>query len=142
LGRILSNYRPNLIIIQQGTNWMDEFNPHSPKDYNRLGRLIRGMIAEIRSRSPESRIVWILPPSSSKYSQLVQNQISVYIQRCAEAFHFQTIDSRKITGPYIQGVTGHDGVHYSKDPGNSWANKVFLKLKMMAPQLITEPVGV
>jgi len=136
LGRILSNYRPDVIIIQQGTNWMDGFNPHRVDDYHRLGLIIREMIAEIRTRSPGSKIVWILPPAASKYPQQVQTQIAAYIRSCAAAFRFQTIDSQKLTGAYINGVTGSDGVHYAAEPAKSWADKVFLKLRAMAPNLL------
>jgi hypothetical protein len=139
LGRILANYRPDLVIIQLGTNWMDGFNPRRTEDYRQLGIYIRGMIGEIRSRSPGSRIVWILPPSASRYSQTVQNQIAAYMRNCAAAFDFQTIDSRRLTGSYILGVTGSDGVHYSAGSATSWADKVFLKLKAMAPDLIAGP---
>jgi len=141
LGKILSHYRPDILLIQQGTNWMDGFNPKNREDYLRLGRFIRGMISEIRSRSPDSRIIWILPPAASKYSQPVQNLITAYIRSCAKVFHFQTIESRKITGSYIKGVTGGDGVHYSEKPAKDWADKVFLKLKVMAPELIAEPTA-
>ncbi len=136
LGRILSNYRPDVIIIQQGTNWMDSFNPRNVGDYRRLGFVIREMVSEIRARSPGSKIVWILPPAASKYSQQVQTQIAAYIRSCAVAFRFQTIDSRKLTGAYINGVTGSDGVHYSAEPANSWADKVFLNLREMEPELL------
>ena len=85
LGRILSNYRPDVIIIQQGTNWMDGFNPSRPDDYKRIGCFIRAMISEIKSRSPNSRIVWVLPPSAAKYSSTTQTQISDYIRRCGQA---------------------------------------------------------
>jgi hypothetical protein len=141
LGRIFSNYRPDVIIIQQGTNWMDGFNPRNLQDYLLMGRFIRGMISEVRTRSPNSRIIWILPPSASKYPQTVQNQIAAYIRKCALVYNFQTIDSRRLTGNYIKGVTGRDGVHYSSEPARSWADKVFLKLKAMAPELIEEPTS-
>jgi hypothetical protein len=141
LGQILSCYRPSVVLIQQGTNWMDGFNPENRQDYLRLGSFIRSMILEIRSRSPESRIIWILPPAASKYPQVVQSLIAVYIRSCAVAFHFQTIDSRKLTGAYIKGVTGSDGVHYAEKPAQSWADKVFLRLKAMAPELIAKPTA-
>jgi len=141
LGKILAHYRPDVILIQQGTNWMDGFNPKSRENYLRLGRFMSRMITEISRRSPGSRIIWILPPTASQYPQSVQNGISAYIQKCAATLNFQTIDSRNLTGPYIKGITGGDGVHYSEKPAQAWADKVFLKLKAMAPELIAEPTA-
>ena len=139
LGKILSKYQPDLIIIQQGTNWMDNFHPNRREDINRIYRIINGIIKEIRSGSPGSRIVWILPPASSKYPQAVQLQIAESIRRCAAAYRFRCIDSRSLTGPYIKGVTGRDGVHYSHDPAQNWANKTYQKLRGMEPEILAAP---
>lgn len=128
LGSIFSEYRSSLVIVQQGTNWMDQFNPKKREEYLRIGCYMRDMVKQIRTENPGAEIIWILPPNASKYSPLVQSQIASYIRRCGEAYHFRCIDSRKITGPYVKGISGRDGVHYSEVPATAWADKTFLKI--------------
>jgi hypothetical protein len=131
LGMIFSEYRPNLVIVQQGTNWMDQFNPKKREEYLKIGRYMRDMVTQIRSKNPEAKIIWILPPAASKYSQIIQSQIASYIRRCGETYRFRCIDSRRITGPYIKGISGRDGVHYSEAPARAWADMTFLKIKAL-----------
>jgi hypothetical protein len=131
LSKIFSEYHSGLVIIQQGTNWMDQFKPGKKEDIKRIGRYLHDMIFQIRRDNPGARIIWILPPAASKYPQDVQSQIAAYIRRCGEAYKFRCIDSRRITGQYVKGVSGRDGVHYSTEPAHAWADKTYQRIRAL-----------
>jgi hypothetical protein len=134
LSRIFSLYHPDIVLIQQGTNWMDRFQPSKKEEYKRIGYHIRDLVSRIQRDNQGVQIIWILPPSAAKYPAVVQTQISNYIRRCGTAYHFLTIDSRRITGPYLKGISGRDGVHYSADPARIWADKCYQRIRELVKE--------
>ena len=122
---ILSQYLPKTVFIQLGTNWMDHLPDKEGSEGDSARKLIEGFVAEVREVAPNARVIWILPPESSRYNQKTMDSVERWILRTATEQGFEATRSREMTGPYITGKTGSDGVHYSKEAAKSWANLVF-----------------
>jgi hypothetical protein len=90
--------------------------------------IIRRFINELRRSNPSRRIIWITPPSSSKYTLKTHQAIDQWINQSARALGFSVISSRQITGNYIKGKTGSDGVHYFKPAADQWALRCYRKI--------------
>lgn len=127
LRAILGHYRPETVIVQQGTNWMDALAATDRPDAARHRRIIGNFIRELRRGNPGVHIFWVLPPASSKYPAQVHGMVENWISEAARKTGFYTINSRIITGPYRDGKSGGDGVHYSDEAGSDWARAVFAK---------------
>jgi hypothetical protein len=115
LETLIERYKPTILIVQLGTNWMDR--PLSDDQ-------IRGILARFVSathRGGTRRMIWIGPPDSSRFSK-VQNRIYRLIQQSVPRGD-PVIDSRRFTR-YVLGKTGGDGVHYNSESGQAWARPV------------------
>lgn len=132
--QILGRFKPRIVIIQQGTNWMDELMKQRDPSGSEYKENIRAFIREIRSRG-QVQIIWILPYDSSKYSAAVKDSVDRWIKECARELNFQTIDSRAITSRYIPGKSGGDGVHLSEAAAREWAVAVIKRLQRLVPSL-------
>jgi hypothetical protein len=122
---ILSQYLPKTVFIQLGTNWMDHLPNNAGSEGDSARKLIADFVAEVRELAPSTRIIWILPPESSRYTVKTKDSVERWILRSATEQGFEATRSREMTGPYVAGKTGSDGVHYSKEAAKSWANMVF-----------------
>jgi hypothetical protein len=126
LPAIFARFRPELVIVQLGTNWMEKVAASARPDGDAYRRIIRDFIRELRSApGPPPRIVWVMPPASSAYPVRVHAEVETWITESARTLGFSVINSRKITGPYRRGETGGDGVHYSGPAGRAWARGVW-----------------
>lgn len=131
LSRILASYRPSVVIVQLGTNWMDNIVAAGRPDEGRYREIIADFIRELRKgASPPPTIVWVMPPASSKYPAGVHRDVEQWITDSAHSLGFRTINSRRITGAYMPGASGGDGVHYSDAAGTRWARGVMAKLRV------------
>ena len=124
--RILSQYAPETVFVQLGTNWMDS-PPDEPASEGVLSkRILREFLRELRDQpDPPARIIWILPPESCKYPKQTQDAVERWILESSAELGFSTTRSREMTAPYVPGKTGRDGVHYSKASAQEWAERVF-----------------
>jgi len=122
---LIQRYRPNAIVIQLGTNWMDGLASKSDGDeYEHDRAVLDRFIAVLRSHPGEDRqIVWILPPDSSKFSNRVQRSVESLIREAAKKNSFEVIASRAMTH-YVMGKSGGDGVHYNSEASEAWASLV------------------
>lgn len=127
LRTLLGHYRPEMVIVQQGTNWMDALAAAEKPDEARHRKIITEFIREIRRNNPAVTIFWVLPPSSSSYPANVHEEVDRWINEESSRLGFYTINSRSITGPYREGKSGADGVHYNDAAGGSWARGIFAK---------------
>ena len=134
LPQILARFRPRVVIIQQGTNWMDDLMKTRDPNVSEYKQNIRAFIREIRSKGAV-QIVWILPYDASKYTASVKNSVDRWINECARELNFQTIDSRSITSRYIPGKSGGDGVHLSDAAAREWATATAKRLQRLVPAL-------
>jgi lysophospholipase L1-like esterase len=137
---ILGRYRPELVLVQLGTNWMDHLAATPASDGRPYRKIIRDFIRELRrGPGPGPVIIWILPPASSKYPLRVHEDVEYWIRAEAVALGFGTIGSRALTAPYVERRTGGDGVHYSEAAGRRWARRVMLSLGAGATSLPLAP---
>jgi hypothetical protein len=124
LPMILARFRPEVVIVQLGTNWFGKIAPGHTN-----GAVYRGVIKDfvrgLRSvPGPPPRIIWVMPPSSSAYPAETHEDVERWITESSRALDFRVVNSRRITGPYRKGTTGSDGVHYSGSAGRAWARGV------------------
>ena len=131
---ILARFSPQTVVVQLGTNWMDGLPATANQRGDAQKQIIREFIKELRAQSPPpARIVWVLPPESSKYSATVKGEVDRWIIESAKDLGFQTILSRRITGKYVPGKTGGDGVHYGEAEAEKWAKGVNWLLYVSGP---------
>ena len=131
---ILARFSPRIVVVQLGTNWMDSLPATPIQEGAAYKQIIRDFIKELRAQSPPpARIVWVMPPESSKYSATVKDEVDRWINECARELGFQTINSRRITGKYVTGKTGDDGVHYGEAEAQKWAKGVNWCLYVSGP---------
>ena len=129
LAAIVPKQKPQLVIVQLGTNWMDEFVNASNLSGESKKHIIRKFIAEIRAKAaPQVQIVWILPPDSSRYSSRIKDAVDRWITDCAKELNFKTINTRGFTDRYVKGKSGSDGVHLNETAGAQWAAGVIKRL--------------
>jgi len=120
LENLLARYRPTDVIIQLGTNWMDDAEPgNALRDADRAAILDR-MAAALGTARTVRQVIWITPPDSSHFSKVVQAIIQDDIVKWARAHRYRYILSSRITH-YVRGMTGGDGIHYHKEAATAWA---------------------
>ena len=112
---LIERYQPTIVIVQLGTNWMDQ----TLSDNQIRAILDRFVIAA--HRGSVRKMIWIGPPDSARFSK-VQSRIYRLIQQSVRAGD-PVIDSRRFTR-YVLGKTGGDGVHYNSESGEAWARPV------------------
>jgi hypothetical protein len=131
---ILARFSPQIVVVQLGTNWMDSLPATAGQNGEAHKQIIREFIKELRAQSPPpARIAWVMPPESSKYSATVKGEVDRWITECAQELGFQTILSRRMTGKYVPGKTGGDGVHYGDADAEKWAKGVNWLLFVSGP---------
>ncbi len=140
LTNLLAYVRPQVVIVQLGTNWMDKLATASRLDGRTYRKFIRDFIARLRrGPGPRPAIFWVMPPASSKYPPAVHEAVERWIGEEAAALGFRTINSRILTSPYRSGQTGGDGVHYSDTAGRRWAKGVMAALDPVLDRLSLAP---
>lgn len=127
LENLVLTQRPNIVIVQLGTNWMDALVGGIDGKESQYSSVLDRFIAAIRSRPGVRRIVWITPPDSSHFSDRTHRIVERLIRSAARRDRFETIISRRLTR-YIPGKTGGDGVHYNSEAGTDWAKRVAREL--------------
>jgi len=117
-------FDPYVVIVQQGTNWMDGMPENLVIPNSGYSHTMDRLVAAIRENGNTGRqIVWITPPDSSKYSAAVKTKVFDIIKSASDRDAFQIIDSRPMTH-YVPGQSGSDGVHYNGKEAKSWAAQV------------------
>jgi hypothetical protein len=117
---LVSRYRPTVVIVQLGTNWMDR-----DLSEETIGSITERFIREARGPSVR-QIIWVAPPDSSAFRK-TQGRVHRLIDQAAARDHFDVIDSRDLTH-YIPGKTGGDGIHYNTEASRVWAAKLSVSL--------------
>ena len=124
---LLARYRPTILIVQLGTNWMDALVINAEREQEDA-RIMDDFMTAARERPGTVRkIIWITPPDSSHYPSRVQRTVLALIKDAGFKYGFKTIDSSTMTH-YIPGKSGHDGVHYASEPARQWASLVTIQL--------------
>jgi hypothetical protein len=124
---LIERYKPTIVIVQLGTNWMDQT---LSDDYIR--HILAQFVAAVHSNG-KRRMIWIGPPDSARFTK-VQNRIYRLIQQSVPRGD-PVIDSRRFTR-YVMGKTGGDGIHYNRESGEAWAKPVNASLdQILAPDI-------
>jgi hypothetical protein len=127
---LLAKYRPTIVIVQLGTNWMDGLVRNAQLQ-DEDARIMDDFIGVVRHWPDTARtIIWITPPDSSHYPLRVQQTVLALIKNASYKHGFRTIDSSTMTH-YIPGKSGGDGVHYASEPAKQWAGLVSVQLDRM-----------
>ena len=116
LDTLLQKHRPEVVVVQFGTNWFDSFaSGVSEEEFRRKHRQMTDFYGLIGQR----KVIWILPPDCAKFSREVQDEVRRFIFECSRSRNVKFIDSRKMT-QYVMHKTGGDGVHYNGDAARAW----------------------
>jgi hypothetical protein len=116
---LVDQLRPTVVIVQQGTNWMDNTRPGDERQRQEREEILERIAAALRGRE----VVWITPPDSSHFSSSVQRAVESQLLSFAGRHGYRTIVSSRMTH-YIRGSTGGDGIHYNSEAGAEWARRV------------------
>lgn len=131
---LIERYRPNVVVVQQGTNWMDGLAASPSAKEPEYREYARRFVAAIFSgRRSVTRMVWIMPPDSSHFSPRVESAAAHIIEEAASGKRVDLIDSRRFTH-YVAGKTGGDGIHYNSESSQAWAHKVTAELQSQLPE--------
>jgi hypothetical protein len=121
---LIGSLHPTTLIVQLGTNWMDGMLGHALVDESSYSQILDRFVAAVHDAPDAVRqIIWITPPDSSRYSTAVKRNVRDLIQRAAQKYSFQMIDSSTMTH-YVPGRSGSDGVHYNSEEAKQWAGLV------------------
>jgi hypothetical protein len=124
---LVSMFHPATIIVQLGTNWMDEMAVSSGTSQSAYSKILDDFVAAVNSEEPIGGIIWITPPDSSHYSSEIQRITRDLIKSAARRNSFTIIDSSQMTH-YVPGRSGSEGVHYNTEEAKEWANRVAAEL--------------
>lgn len=128
LENLLRESRPNVVIIQLGTNWFDRLvDKPGPEELARLGGILDRFADTVLSSETRPKLIWITPPDSERFRK-VQGDITKLITSIARQKRFNTINSSGMVR-YVQGQTGGDGVHYYGQDAVKWADGVKNRLR-------------
>jgi len=125
---LIAAHRPDILIMQTGTNLFDLFPDHKTVSPNRHGPVLRTYLVPFVTRaaaapSPLRKIYWVASPTSGRVSKEVQD--FVLTQTRADIGHLaDVIDSRTLV-PYPYRHMEPDKEHFIGPDMDLWADKVF-----------------
>lgn len=138
---LLATFRPDILIMQTGTNLFDLFPDHKTVSPNRHGPALRGYLVPfiskaVKSPSPLRKIYWVASPTSGRVSKEIQD--FVVEQTRAEIGHVaHVIDSRTLVAyPYRQ--MEPDKEHFLGEEMDQWADGVF---DIVSRDLSAQPIA-
>ena len=130
LEQIQAKTRPDLVLVQLGTNWFDLLEQSStPEVIERLEGIVDRFAATLLSAERKPQLVWITPPDSARFRK-VQGLVTDLLNRVGRRRRFDCIDSSALVH-YIPGQSGGDGVHYASAAAEKWASGVKGRLLKM-----------
>ncbi len=128
LESLLRDSRPNLVIVQLGTNWFDRLvDKPGPEELARLAGILDRFAETVLASESRPKLIWITPPDSERFRK-VQGDITKLISAAARQRRFNTINSSSMVR-YVTGQTGGDGVHYYGPDAIKWADGVKSRLR-------------
>jgi len=125
---LLVTLRPDILIMQTGTNLFDLFPDRKTVSPNRHGPALRSYLVPFvtkaaRSPSPLRKIYWVASPTSGRVSKEVQDFVLGQIRAdIGDLAH--VIDSRTLV-PYPYRHMEPDKEHFIGEDMDLWADKVF-----------------
>ncbi|MEY5019010.1 MAG: hypothetical protein RLZ22_98 [Verrucomicrobiota bacterium] len=117
---LLKKFRPDVLVIQLGTNHFDTIEKKGEKAIPELREIYRQFSKTIiANRGNLKMVYWITPPDASKYSTSVKTQVQKIIHENNRNHGFREFYSgEKIR--YVKGVSGTDGVHLNREAAYLW----------------------
>ena len=132
----LSYWKPDLVIVQLGTNWFDVLAESQSETVIASLDAILDHFAQVVAKSPSHpKLIWVTPPDCYKFRK-VQSLVTSAIKRAAARNQFRVVDSSKMI-QYEPGKSGGDGVHLATASADAWAEKVKQQLRSMIPTSAT-----
>ncbi len=129
---LVRRYNPSVVVVQQGTNWMDR-----NLSEREISSILHRFVVAARRGSSVRQIIWIEPPDSTAMSRPAQARVHSLIEQAAQRDDFDVIDSRRIT-KYVRGKTGGDGIHYNSEASRAWAARLIPLLEAkLQPRVVT-----
>lgn len=125
---LVVSLRPDILIMQTGTNLFDLFPDHKTVVPNRHGPALRSYLVPFITKAAGSpstlrKIYWVASPTSGRVSKEVQDFVVDQI-RADVGSVAQIIDSRKLVSyPYRH--MEPDKEHFIGEDMDLWADKVF-----------------
>ena len=125
---LLLAVRPQILVIQIGSNLFDLFRDRKTVQPDRQGpalkTFIQPFISEaLKPSSPVQRLYWVSPPTSGRVSREIQDFVLEQV-RSAATGHACVIDSRPfVSYPYRHMAPDHE--HFFEEQMDQWAGKVF-----------------
>jgi len=128
----LNDWKPDLVIVQLGTNWFDLLAESQSETVIASLDAILDRFAQAVEKSPSHpKLIWVTPPDCHKFRK-VQSLVTSAIKRAASRNQFRVVDSSKMIH-YEPGRSGGDGVHLATASADEWAEKVTKQLRPMIP---------
>jgi hypothetical protein len=125
---LVATQRPEIVIIQLGTNHFDTLLREGKSALPELATIYENFANALRPPGGSVRMVmWITPPDSSRFPQWVEDEIDRLISNTNKRHGYYTFQSRRFTR-YVPGKTGSDGVHYNNAGAAIWAAPVIRML--------------
>lgn len=125
---LLTTVRPDILVMQTGTNLFDLFPDHKTVSPNRHGPALRSYLVPFINKavsgpSTLKKIYWVASPTSGRVSKEVQD--FVVEQTRADIGHIaNVIDSRPLV-PYPYRHMEPDKEHFIGEEMDMWADRVF-----------------
>lgn len=119
---LLQKIRPEVVIVQLGTNHFDDFKQEGSKAMKEQRSFFEGF-ARALTESPArpQRIIWVAPPDCSKFSSAIERTVESLIRETCRRHRIIVVRSRALTR-YHDGAG--DGVHYDDASAKQWAADV------------------
>ena len=126
----LTYWKPDLVIVQLGTNWFDLLAESQSETVIASLDAILDRFAQAVEKSPSHpKLIWVTPPDCHKFRK-VQSIVTSAIKRASVRNHFRVVDSSRMIH-YEPGKSGGDGVHLATSSADEWAEKVTKQLRPM-----------
>lgn len=133
LATLLNKHRPEVVIVQLGTNNFDTLLKKGASAMARQQEYFDRLASEmVNTTRTVKRAIWVSPPDSTKYPANIEKTVDNMIAKAARKHGIYVINSSKLTR-YVMGESGTDGVHYHTKPAEEWAKKVRLELNRILP---------
>jgi hypothetical protein len=130
LEKILPKSRPDLVLVQLGTNWFDALEQSAaPEAVERLEGIVNRFVDVLLRADPKPQLIWITPPDSARFRK-VQGVVTDLLRRVGRKRRFACIDSSGLVR-YVPGESGSDGIHYAAAAAEKWAAGVKSRILRM-----------
>lgn len=116
---LLQKHRPQMVVMQFGTNWFERFAAGMKEEELRRKR---AQVRDFLALTGDRPIAWILPPDCVKFERQTQLDVRRFIVECTRSPRVRYVDSLRMTR-YVMNKTGSDGIHYNGEDARAWGRE-------------------